>query len=144
VAYIAGTTATTGTTSAATARPTATPGGLSAAWCVGASTLAVGSLRLFAGGLRLASKLDRDLALEDLLARKLTNGALSLAGGGEVDEGIANWTVGARVLGNRDRLTRGGGQLISRKEHVPKGKRRSKATADGPWQGQGSLPTQKT
>lgn len=50
--------------------------------------------------------MDRDLALEDLLAGELSDGALSLGGGGKIDEGISNGTVGARVLRNRDGFTK--------------------------------------
>lgn len=40
--------------------------------------------------LRLARKLDRDLAVEDILAVELLNSALGLVGCGEVHEGVAN------------------------------------------------------
>lgn len=88
--------AATGTTAPATAGAT--------------STIAVGilgrdALRLLAGGLRGARELDGDLALKDLLARKLSDGALSFGGGREVDKGVAHRAVGAGVLGNRNRLT---------------------------------------
>jgi hypothetical protein len=51
--------------------------------------------------LRLARKLDRDLAVKNLLARELGDGALSLAWSREVDEGITYGAVGARVLWDR-------------------------------------------
>jgi hypothetical protein len=49
----------------------------------------------------LASELDGNLAVKDGLAVQLLNGALGLVGGGQVDEGIANGTSGARVGGDR-------------------------------------------
>lgn len=52
-----------------------------------------------------ASKLDRDLALEDGLAVKLSDGALGLGGGGESHEGVADGARGARVGGDGDGLT---------------------------------------
>ena len=55
--------------------------------------------------LGLARKLDRDLAIEDLLARELSDGTLSLAWGREVDKGIAYRAVGARVLWDRGGFT---------------------------------------
>ena len=57
--------------------------------------------------LGLARKLDRDLAIEDLLARELSDGTLSLAWGREVDKGIAYRAVGARVLWDRGGFTAG-------------------------------------
>lgn len=48
-------------------------------------------------GLRLASKLDGDLAVEDGLAIELSNGALGLRRSGEVDEGVADGAGGAGV-----------------------------------------------
>lgn len=66
--------------------------------------LTVGTLGLLVR-LGLASELDGDLALEDLLAGELSDGTLSLARGREVDEGVADGAVGARVLGNGNRLT---------------------------------------
>ena len=71
------------------------------------SALSVGTLSLLSGRLRLAGKLNGDLALQNLLAAKLGDGALGLSGGGEVDEGVANRSVGARVLGNGDGLAVG-------------------------------------
>lgn len=93
------TTATTATATTATATASST-----AATALSTGSVAVGSFSLLASGLGLASELDRDLALEDLLAGELLNGALSLGGGREVDEGVANGTVGAGVLGDGDRL----------------------------------------
>jgi hypothetical protein len=60
---------------------------------------------LLASRLGGTGKLDGNLALQDLLARKLADGALSLARRGEVDKGVANRAVGTRILGDRDRLT---------------------------------------
>jgi hypothetical protein len=67
-------------------------------------TLDVGTLGLLVR-LRLAGELDRDLALKDLLAGELSDGTLSLGGGREVDEGVADRAVGARVLRDGNRLT---------------------------------------
>lgn len=92
----------TSTAATATTGATATAGGLATASALMALT--VGTLGLLVR-LGLASELDGDLALEDLLARELSDGTLSLAGGREVDEGIADGAVGARVLGNRNGLT---------------------------------------
>lgn len=68
----------------------------------GASTLGV--------GLGCASKLDRDLALEDGLAVKLSNGAFGFGGRGEGHEGVTDRAGGARVGGDGDGLA-GEGQL---------------------------------
>jgi hypothetical protein len=67
-------------------------------------TSACSSLTLLAGWFRLASKLDRDLAFKNFLARELRDGTLSLAWGGKVDESVSNWAVGTGVLGNRGRF----------------------------------------
>jgi len=50
--------------------------------------------------------LNRDLAIENLLARKLRDGTISFRGSSEVNEGIANGTVGARVDRNGGALNR--------------------------------------
>lgn len=68
-----------------------------------AVSLSVGVVLLDVG-LGLASKLDRDLALKDLLARELSDGALCLGGSGQVDKSVANGALGAWVLGNGDSL----------------------------------------
>ena len=91
-------TASTSATATATTRSTA-------AGALATRSLTVGSLGLLTSRLRLASKLNRDLALEDLLAGELLDGALSLAGGREVDESVADGAVGAGVLGDGNRLT---------------------------------------
>lgn len=88
-------TAATGTSTTATAT-----GGLAAAVTV---SLSVG-VSFLNVGLWLAGKLDRDLALEDLLARKLGDGTLRLGGGGQVDEGVADGAFGAWVLRDGDSL----------------------------------------
>jgi hypothetical protein len=56
--------------------------------------------------LGLASKLDRDLALKDLLARELSDGTVGLSGSREVDKGVTDRAVGARVLRDRNGLTK--------------------------------------
>jgi hypothetical protein len=91
----ASTATTTATSTTATSTATAT-GGLPAAGTL--AVLSVGTFSLVGSSLGLASKLDGDLALQDLLARELSNGALSLAGSGQVNKGVADRAVGARVL----------------------------------------------
>lgn len=88
---------TTTATTAATARSTA-------ARTFRTLTLAVGTLGLLTSRLRLAGKLDRDLALENLLAGELLDGTLGLSGSREVDEGVTDRTVGAGVLWDGDGL----------------------------------------
>jgi hypothetical protein len=95
-------TAAAGTSTTATAGPAATTGRVPAAGAFG-TTLDVGALRLVAG-LRLPSELNGDLTLQNLLARKLGDGALGLVGGRQVDEGITDRAVSARVLRNGNRL----------------------------------------
>lgn len=68
-----------------------------------AVSLSVGVVLLNVG-LGLAGKLDRDLALENFLARELGDGTLRLGGGRQVDEGVADGAFGARVLGDGDSL----------------------------------------
>jgi hypothetical protein len=75
---------------------------VAAAGTLGA-TLKVGTLGLLVR-LGLAGKLDGDLTLQNLLARELSDGTLSLAGGRQVDEGVTDRAVGARVLRDRNRL----------------------------------------
>lgn len=96
-AYLTSTASTTapGAGTAATAT-----GGLAAA---GALTLSVG-VSLLGVGFGLASELDRDLALKNLLARELGDGTLGLGGGGQVDKGVADRALGSRVLGDGDSL----------------------------------------
>lgn len=91
-----GGTAATGTTTTTTASPAAATSGLTTAGTLG-TTLSIGTLALVVR-LRLAGELDGHLTLEDLLAGELGDGALGLAGSREVDKGIANRAVGARVL----------------------------------------------
>lgn len=95
--YVLSTASTAATGAGTTATAT---GGLAATVAV---SLSVG-IDLLDVGLGLAGKLDRNLALEDLLARELGDGALCLGGGGEIDEGIADGALGAWVLGNGDSL----------------------------------------
>ena len=86
---------------------TAAPGRLAATVAL---TLSVG-IGLLGVGLGLASKLDGDLALKDLLARELGNGTLRLGGGGQVDEGVADGAFGSWVLGDGDSLAGDPGRL---------------------------------
>lgn len=75
VATATATTATTATTAATTTTRS------SAAVALRTRTLSVSTLGLLASRLGLASELNRDLALEDLLAGELGNGTLGLVGG---------------------------------------------------------------
>ncbi len=52
------------------------------------------------GRLRLASELDRDLAVEDVLTVQLVDGTFGLRRRGDVDESIAYRAVGAWVGGD--------------------------------------------
>lgn len=95
------------TTSTATSTSTSTArwSTLIALLSVLSLTSAGSTLSLLGILLGLAGKLNGNLALQDFLARELGNGALGLAGGREVDKGVANRAVGARVLWDRGRLT---------------------------------------
>ena len=65
------------------------------------TTLLVASLgRLLLIVLGLAGKLDTNLALEDILARQILDSLGGLIGGLQIDKGIANGSVGARVDGD--------------------------------------------
>jgi len=86
------------------------------------TTLSVGTLGLLVR-LGLASELDRDLALENLLAGELSDGTLSLGGSREVDEGVTDGAVGARVLRDGNRLTVGGDPLLAGRSKNDSGKR---------------------
>jgi len=48
--------------------------------------------------LRIAGKLNRDLAIKDLLSGEFSNGTLSLARCREFSEAISNWAVGTWAL----------------------------------------------
>jgi hypothetical protein len=91
------TTAASGTAATATA---ATASGLAATGS---------ALTTLSGGLgsrlRLAGKLDGDLAVKDGLAVQLLDGAVGLGRGGNVNEGVADRAGGARVGGYRGGLT---------------------------------------
>lgn len=97
--------ATASTATTATAGAAATTGGLTAASALGTSILAV-VLGLLSS-LGLASQLDRHLALKDLLSGELSDGAVGLGGGREVDERVADGALGAGVLGDRNGLAAG-------------------------------------
>lgn len=98
------TTAETATTATTTTAATAgSP--LAALVAAGTLTTTHSTLRLGLRRLRLASNLDRDLALQDLLARQLLDGLLGLMGSGQVDERIANRAVGAGVHRNGGAFT---------------------------------------
>lgn len=94
--------ATASTATTATAGAATTTGGLTTASALGTSTLAV-VLGLLSS-LGLASELDRHLALKDLFSGELSDGAVGLGGGGEVDERVADGALGAGVLGDGNGL----------------------------------------
>lgn len=99
-------TSSAGATTTTTTASASTPSRSSATRSLSTGTLSVGALGLLTSGLRLASQLDGNLALKDLLARELLDGALGLSRSGEVDKGVTDRAIGARVLWDRDRLTR--------------------------------------
>lgn len=103
----------TGTSSTAATGAGSTTTSTSGLAAAGAFTLSVG-IDLLGVGLRLAGELDRNLALQNLLARELGNGTLSLAGSGQVDEGVANRALGSRVLGNSDSFANVEARLLAR------------------------------
>jgi hypothetical protein len=100
--YPSGVATTTATTSATATTAATTTTRSSAAMALCTRTLSVGTLGLLASRLGLASKLNGDLALEDLLAGELGNGTLGLTGSRQVDEGVADGAVGTGILGDRD------------------------------------------
>jgi hypothetical protein len=90
-AITAASTTTASTTTATSAARESALGGLAAGAFATANCATIGSC------LRLASELDGDLAVEDVLAVQLADGTLGLRWRGEVDKGIADWASGARV-----------------------------------------------
>jgi hypothetical protein len=86
--------ATTTSTAASTATTRATLTTL-ATTCTFAA--AYSSFGLFTCWFRLASELDRDLALQYFFPRQFSNGLLGLFSSLEVDKSIADWSVCARV-----------------------------------------------
>ena len=78
------------------------------------TTLDVGALDLLVR-LGLAGKLDGDLTLQNLLARELSDGTLGLAGSRQVDKGVTDGAVGARVLRDGNRFTGGDTWLAAAK-----------------------------
>lgn len=100
-----------GAASTATAA-TATTSRSSAARALSTRAITISTLRLLTSRLRLASELDGNLALQDLLAGELLNGTLGLSGSRKIDEGVANGAVGTGVLRDRDRLTNGSQYML--------------------------------
>lgn len=90
--------ATTASTTTTTAATTATTGGATTA-------SRFGSLVTLLGRLGLASELDGNLAVKDGLAIQLTDGALSLRGGRDINKGVTDRTSGAGVGGDGSSLT---------------------------------------
>jgi hypothetical protein len=97
-------TASAGGAASTTTATTAATSGSSTTRALGTRAVTVGTLRLLTSRLRLAGKLDGNLSLKDLLARKLLNSTLGLSRSGEINKGVADRAVGARVLRDRDRL----------------------------------------
>jgi hypothetical protein len=96
----------TATTAASAATATATTtSALATLVAAGALTATNGTL-LGLRGLGLAGELNRHLARQDLLAREALNGCSGFGSGGEVDESVANGTVGAGVHRDRGALAR--------------------------------------
>ena len=91
--YRAATTSNATPTTAATATATTPTAGPFAAFALTATCSTLPGLR----GLRLASQLDRNLTLEDLITRELLDGSVGLVCGGEVHEGVTNGAIGAGV-----------------------------------------------
>lgn len=97
----------TTTAAAATAPTTATTAsGGTAASALATLALTSGTRLVLVVRLGLASKLDGDLALQDLLPAELVDGPLGLARGRQVNKGVADRLVRARVLRDRDGLPR--------------------------------------
>ena len=97
-------TASAGGAASTTTATSAATSGSSTTRALGTRAVTVGTLRLLTSRLRLAGKLDGNLALKDLLARKLLNSTLGLSRSREINKGVADRAVGARVLRDRDRL----------------------------------------
>lgn len=105
------------TTTTATSATTSTTGSLAAGTL---STLAVGSaLSLLTSRGGGSGKLNRDLTLENLLARELSNSALGFGGGRQVDESVTDRAVSSGVLGDRDGLAIGIDMLAVTRHVVP-------------------------
>lgn len=92
------TSATAGTSSTATSTSTATPGSALAAFTTASTLTSTACIfGLLSRCLWLASKLNGDLAAQNLLAGKLRDSTLSLSVSRKIDEGVTNWAGGARV-----------------------------------------------
>lgn len=91
----------TASTATATATSTARCSALIALLSILSLRTCRGSVCLLSILLRLARKLNRDLAVEDLLAGELSDGTLSLAGCRKVNESVAYRAFGAWVLRDR-------------------------------------------
>ena len=89
-------TAATATTTTTSTPRVATTSALSSS-LYSVSTISSGGSLLLGCGLWLTRKLNRDLAVENLLARELSDGFLSFVGGREIDESITNGTSGTWV-----------------------------------------------
>ena len=104
--YTTGSTRTT--SSATTASSTAACLSATTTFASGTSlTSTCSTLSLLGVRLGLASKLDRDFALENFLTGELSDSTLSLAWGRQVDKGISDRAVGARVLWDGGGFTMG-------------------------------------
>jgi len=91
---------TTTSTASATAAATSTTTSRRATALLALFSLRCTTLGGCPSRLRLASKLDRDLAVEDILTVQLVNGTLSLGRRGDVNESVPYRAVGAWVGGD--------------------------------------------
>lgn len=89
----------TSTTATAATATAAASGPLTA--LVAARTLTATRAVLGLNGLGLASELDRNLTLKNLLAGQLLDGGVGLVGSSEIHKGIADRAVGAGVYRDR-------------------------------------------
>jgi hypothetical protein len=94
------TAATTTATTSTSSRP------LAALVAASAFTATCGTLGLGLSRLWLTGKLNRDLALKNLLSREFCNSGSGLGCGSKIDESIANGAVVARVHRDGNALTR--------------------------------------
>jgi hypothetical protein len=97
----------TASTATATSTATARCSALIAVLSILSLCTCSGTVGLVGVLLRLARKLNGDLAVKDLFAGELSDGTLRLAGGRKVNEGVAYRAFGARVLWDRGGFTEG-------------------------------------
>lgn len=105
----AATTTETTTATEAAASPKTTAPAKAATTATEPSRAAVGASLRRLGRLRLAGRLNRDLAVENFLSRKLLDGLLCFVRSGQVHECVTNRTAGTGIYWNGDILTVGRG-----------------------------------